>query len=105
MNTLYSTSESLAESKFFLIEERRFFDRTRADRAASALVAKCLGLGGAAYEQFTDRAVEAGIRSRDGRGGFDFLAEQIAGTSHSVEQLRVCYRALTAGIDSMAKAA
>lgn len=95
----------MAESKFFLIEERRFFDRTRADRAASALVAKCLGLDGSDSDHFADRTVEAGIRSRDGRGGFDFLAEQIAGSAHSVDQLRACYANLTAGIERMPKAA
>lgn len=91
-----STAQETTERKYFLVEERRFFDRTRADRAASALVAQCLGLDAAASANFADLTVEAGIRSRDGRGGFDFLAQQITLCGYAVEDLRRCYAALTA---------
>lgn len=103
--TNLSTARETAERRYFLVEERRFFDRTRADRAVSAIVAECLGLDAQAAQHFADRTVEAGIRSRDGRGGFDFLATQIVTCGHDIEELRRCYASMTAGQSSWSQAA
>jgi len=91
--------------KYFLVEERRFFDRAHADRSAATLVAQCLGLDGDDAEIFADRVGEAGIRSPDGRGGFDYLATQISACGYGIEQLRACYAVLTEGATPMAVAA
>lgn len=103
--TILSTAQETTERKYFWVEERRFFDRTRADRAVSAIVAQCLGLDASATESFADLAVEAGIRSRDGRGGFDFLAAQITKCGHDIDELRRCYAAQTADATLWSQAA
>ncbi|MGV8855448.1 MAG: hypothetical protein ACOH2L_12460 [Devosia sp.] len=94
MNT-YSKAQEATLRQYFMVEERRFIDRTSADRSAGALVAQCLGLQGTDTTAFADRVVEAGIRSLDGRGGFDFLATQIGPCGYGIEQLRSCYATLT----------
>lgn len=91
--------------KYFLVEERRFFDRANVDRSAAALVAHCLGLDIAATDTFADSVVEAGIRSPDGRGGFEFLATQIGPCGYGVEHLRACYATLTSGAMPLSEAA
>tara|TARA_R110002020_G_scaffold12525_5_gene45899 strand:- start:7524 stop:7838 length:315 start_codon:yes stop_codon:yes gene_type:complete len=101
----YRKANETTERKFFVVEERRFFDRVRTDRSAGTLVAHCLGLDGSASDEFADRVVEAGIRSRDGRGGFDFLATQIGACGYGIEQLRLCYAALTNGATPLPLAA
>lgn len=101
----YRKAQAATERQYFLLEERRFYDRIRADRAASALVAQCLGLDATETDAFADRTVEAGIRSRDGRGGFDFLASRIGDCGYKVEDLRFCYAGLTRDADIWLKAA
>ena len=91
--------------QYFRLEERRFCDRARADRVASTHVAHCLGLGVDETEAFADRVVEAGIRSSDGRGGFDFLATQIGPCGYGVEQLRAIYGTLANGMTATSLAA
>tara|TARA_R110002020_G_scaffold126624_18_gene284490 strand:+ start:5416 stop:5733 length:318 start_codon:yes stop_codon:yes gene_type:complete len=91
--------------KYFLVEERRFLDRAHTDRSAATLVAQCLGLGADDAAIFADRVVEAGIRSPDGRGGFDYLVTQIAACGYGIEQLRACYAALTEGVAPLSLAA
>ena len=104
MTTIRKAQEATLR-QYFMVEERRFYDRARADRSAAALVANCLGLADAETDAFADRVVEAGIRSRDGRGGFDFLATQIDACGYGVDQLRACYAALTSGITVLSEAA
>lgn len=101
----FRKANETTERRYFVVEERRFYDRARADRSAGALVAHCLGLDGLAGDAFADRVVEAGIRSPDGRGGFDFLATQIDACGYGIEQLRLCYAALTSGTAPLALAA
>lgn len=100
-----SKSSEYTERKYFLVDERRFYDRAWADRSASLVIADVLGLAAADRAAFSERAVEAGIRSRDGRGGFDFLAAQILDSGFGVERLRQCYTALTANLGSQHLAA
>lgn len=104
MDTI-STAQEATLRKYFWVEERRFYDRARADRSAGAVVAHCLGLDLSKADAFADSVVEAGIRSSDGRGGFDFLATQIEACGYGIEQLRACYAALTADVEGFAKAA
>ncbi|WP_193337023.1 ATPase inhibitor subunit zeta [Devosia beringensis] len=103
--TNFNKANETTERKYFVIEERRFYDRARADRSAGAFVAHCLGLDASDSDAFADRVVEAGIRSQDGRGGFDFLATQIDACGYGIEQLRLCYAALTSGAAPLAQAA
>lgn len=105
MMTSFHKANETTERKYFVVEERRFYDRARADRSAGALVAQCLGLDGSATDAFADRVVEAGIRSLDGRGGFDYLATQIGACGYGIDQLRQCYAALTAGATPLPQAA
>ena len=100
-----SKAQEATLRKYFMVEERRFFDRTTVDRSAGTLVAACLGLDVAASAAFAERAVEAGIRSPDGRGGFDFLATQIGACGYGVDDLRVCYAALTQEVEPLTQAA
>lgn len=104
MDTI-STAQEATLRKYFWVEERRFYDRARADRSAGAVVAQCLGLDLSKADAFADQVVEAGIRSRDGRGGFDFLATQIEACGYGIEQLRAYYAALSADVGVLAKAA
>ncbi|MGV8833548.1 MAG: hypothetical protein ACOH2N_16370 [Devosia sp.] len=103
--TNFSKAQEATLRQYFQVEERRFFDRVSADRSAGAVVAHCLGLGAAETDAFSDRVIEAGIRSRDGRGGFDFLASQIGACGYDIEQLRVCYATLTQGAIPLSAAA
>ena len=103
--TNFSKAQEATMRKYFLIEERRFLDRAFADRSAGVLVAHCLGLGVPETDTFADRVVEAGIRSPDGRGGFEFLATQIGACGYGIEQLRTCYATLTNGTMPLSAAA
>ena len=99
------TSIECTERKYFLVDERRFYNRARADRAAGLVIADVLGLEVSERDAFSDLTVEAGIRSRDGRGGFDFLASKITDSDYGIERLRQYYTALTADIGSQYLAA
>ena len=103
--TNFNKANETTERKYFVIEERRFYDRARADRSAGALVAHCLGLDASASDAFADRVVEAGIRSQDGRGGFDYLATQIGACGYGIDELRQCYAALSSGATPLSRAA
>jgi len=104
MTNLNKANET-TERKYFVIEERRFYDRARVDRSAGVLVAHCLGLEGLATDAFADRVVEAGVRSVGGRGGFDYLATQIGACGYGIDKLRLCYATLTSGTAPLAQAA
>ena len=100
-----STSIECTERKYFLVDERRFFDRTRTDRAAGLAIADIIGLAVSERDAFSDLTVEAGIRSRDGRGGFDFLAGKITASNYGIDQLRQHYADLTENVRSQPLAA
>ncbi|MBU1304869.1 MAG: DUF1476 family protein [Alphaproteobacteria bacterium] len=102
---IFSTAQEATLRKYFWIEERRFYDRARADRSVGAVVAHCLGLGATETDVFADRVVEAGIRSTDGRGGFDFLATQIGPCGYGIADLRACYAALSENFVQQSQAA
>lgn len=95
-----SKSADYTARKYFLVDERRFYDRARADRSAGLVIAGALGLAVSDQAAFSDQAVEAGIRSSDGRGGFDFLAAHIIDSGFGIERLRACYTALAAHLDT-----
>lgn len=73
-------------------EERRALDgRVKVDRIVGAWAAGKLGLEGTEAEKYVDGIVLKGMRSGDGRGGFDAILADLVGHDVGPEELRHRY--------------
>lgn len=81
----------IAERAFVHREERSFRDRARADRDVGLWAAGHLGLDAASAEAYATGIMNAGVASRDGRGGFDRAVADLAATPVNVEMVRTRY--------------
>ncbi|MEO5806212.1 ATPase inhibitor subunit zeta [Devosia sp.] len=96
MTQVFETAETMQRQYFFL-EERQFYNRAKTDRMVGKWVGERLGLGAVGAALYAERAVEAGIVSRDGRGGFDFLVTQLSNIGVRIDELRARYGIAGAG--------
>ena len=81
----------IAERTFLMRDERSFRDRARADRQVGLWAATHLGLVEEAAEAYATTVMNAGVVASDGRGGFDKVAADLAGTSFHIEMIRTQY--------------
>ncbi|WP_019995938.1 ATPase inhibitor subunit zeta [Aureimonas ureilytica] len=82
------------QEKLFVSHERRSFDeRARADREVGRWAAQQLGLEGQDIDAYAGTVINAGVVSREGRGGFDKVASDLAAIGLSLDTIRIRYAA------------
>ncbi|KQT82825.1 ATPase inhibitor subunit zeta [Aurantimonas sp. Leaf443] len=91
MASMMMNRSDIAERSFLLAEERSFHNRAKVDREVGLWAAGRFGLGGEAAARYANGAVQAGVRSATGRGGFDHIAASIGASGINIEELRTRY--------------
>ncbi|GGD02986.1 ATPase inhibitor subunit zeta [Aureimonas glaciei] len=82
----------LAQRNYVIREERSFYSRAHADLIVGLWAAEQLGIeGDEAIKAYAANILATGVIVPGGRGGFEKLAADLAGTSVSLEQLRARY--------------
>lgn len=91
MRKFMNTRAELAETRFVLAERCDFVMRVKADRQVGFWAASRLDLDEAQSDRYAALVVESSISSKDGRGGFNKIVDDLANLEVHQEQVRTQY--------------